>query len=76
MNTQPAPRWQTGYLLLIVASLIGCLLTVTDPPTWLQIAGVVAIVALVFEGSRRLRKAHGGWRPSQTLPQDRSDDDR
>lgn len=75
-NSKPTTRWQTGYALMMIPPLIGLVLIIGDPPTWLEIVGVVAIVALVFEGSRRLRNAHGGWRPSKTLPKDGADEDR
>lgn len=72
MTMEPQARWGTGASLLAMAPLIGALLTITEPPLVLQIVGVVVIVALVFEGSRRLfwKRSRGGWLPSRTLPGD------
>lgn len=67
--TKRAPTaWRTGYVLLLVIPFIGLGLTLLDPPRWLEIVGVVAILALVFTGTRLMSRRRGGWRPSDTLP--------
>jgi len=68
MTKQAPTAWRTGYVLLLGIPFIGLGLTVFDPPRWLQIVGVVAIVSLVFVGSRLMNRRRGGWRPSDTLP--------
>ncbi len=68
MNTSdPRTTWNTGYSLLLVVPFLGLLLTFTDPPRWLQIAGVVVMVALVGAASTLMRRRPGGWRPSEDV---------
>lgn len=76
MTTSSDPRrtWRLGYVLLLIAPFIGLVLTFTDPPRWLQIVGVVMILALVGTGSSMMRRRAGGWRPSETSPQPRDDE--
>ena len=76
MNTSSDPRrtWRLGYVLLLIVPFIGLALTFTDPPRWLQIVSIVAILALVGTGSSMIRRRVGGWRPSETLAQPRDDE--
>ena len=76
MNSSSDPRriWHLGYVLLLIVPFIGLALTFTDPPRWLQIVGIVAILALVGTGSSMIRRRVGGWRPSETLTQPRDDE--
>lgn len=71
----PRPTWRSGYTLLLVAPFVGLALTLTDPPRWLQMLGVLAILLLVGTGSSLMRRRAGGWRPSETLSRP-SDDGR
>lgn len=68
MTKQAPPAWRTGYVLLLVIPFIGLGLTFLDPPRWVQVVGVVAILALVFAGVRLMSRRRGGWLPSDTLP--------
>ncbi|MEJ5944213.1 hypothetical protein WDZ17_02760 [Pseudokineococcus basanitobsidens] len=68
MEKNAPPAWRTGYLLLLAIPFVGMALTFLDPPRWLQVTGVVVIVALVVAGTRLMRRRQGGWRPSETLP--------
>lgn len=68
MTKQAPDAWRTGYILLLAIPFIGLGLTFFDPPRWLQIVGVVAIICLVFVGFRLMNRRRGGWRPSDTLP--------
>jgi hypothetical protein len=72
LSSDPRGVWRRGYVLLLVVPFIGLALVLTDPPRWLQIVGVVAILALVATGSSMMRRRAGAWRPSDTLagPQD------
>jgi hypothetical protein len=72
MNPSSDPRdtWRLGQLVLLVTPFIGAGLTFTDPPRWLQIVGVIAIVALVWIGGTMMSRREGGWRPSETHPRD------
>ncbi|MEO5608077.1 MAG: hypothetical protein ABIQ61_06190, partial [Ornithinibacter sp.] len=63
-STDPRTTWNTGYSLLLVVPFLGMLLTFTDPPRWLQIPGVLVMIALVGVASRMMRRRPGGWRPS------------
>ncbi len=76
MNSSSDPRriWRFGYVLLLIVPFIGLALTFTHPPRWLQIVGIVAILALVGTGSSMMRRRVGGWRPSETLTQPRDDE--
>ena len=76
MNTSSDPRrtWRLGYVLLLIVPFIGLALNFTDPPRWLQIVGVVAILGLVGTASSMMRRRVGGWRPSETLTQPRHDE--
>ena len=73
-STDPRRTWRVGYVLLLTAPFIGLALTFTDPPLWVQIGGVVAILALVGTGSSLMRRRVGGWRPSETSTQPRDDE--
>ncbi len=68
MTNDARNAWQLGYVLMMLPVFIGMVLALTDPPTWLQITGVVVILVLVFVGSRLMFRKRGGWRPSDTLP--------
>lgn len=68
MTKQAPTPWRTGYVLIWASAFIGLSLTFFDPPRWLQVVGVVAILSLVFAGSRLMNRRQGGWRPSDTLP--------
>ena len=68
MTTQPPTAWRTGYFLLLVIPFIGLGLTLVDLPRWAQIVGVLAILSLVFIGTRLMNRRQGGWRPSDNLP--------
>ena len=76
MNTSSDPRrtWRLGYVLLLIVPFIGLALTFTDPPRWLQIVGVVAILGRGGTASSMMRRRVGGWRPSETLTQPRDDE--
>ena len=76
MNTSSDPRriWRLGYVLLLIVPFIGLALTFTDPPRWLQIVGLVAILALVGAVASMIRRRVGGWRPSETLTQPPDDE--
>lgn len=65
--TDPRQSWQLGSVLISLTPFISLILVFTEPPTWLQIVGVVVIVALVWTGSSLIRRRAGGWRPSETL---------
>jgi hypothetical protein len=73
MNSSSDPRriWGFGHVLLLIVPFISLALTLTDPPGWLQIIGIVVILALVGTGSSMIRRRVGGWRPSETLTQPR-----
>jgi hypothetical protein len=74
MDTKQPPRsWNVGYLLLLVVPFIGLVITVIELPLWVEIPGLLVVVALVGTGASLMRRPDGGWRPSQTLP--RGDDD-
>ncbi len=68
MTKQAPTAWRNGYVLLLVIPFIGLALTLFDPPRWLQILGVIAIIGLVYTGCRLMNQRRGGWRPSDTLP--------
>lgn len=76
MNASSDPRriWSLGYGILLSVPFIGLALTLTDPPRWLQLFGIVAILALVPTGSSMMRRRVGGWRPSETLTHQRDDE--
>lgn len=76
MNSSSDPRriWRLGNVLLLIVPFIGLALAFTDPPRWLQIVGIVAMLALVGTGSSMIRRRVGGWRPSETLTQPRDDE--
>lgn len=61
-------NWDLGYTLLMIPPFIGVLTLVFDFPRWLEVVAGVAIVALVFFGSRLLFWTRPGWQPSKTLP--------
>ena len=73
MNASSDPRraWRSGYVILLIVPFIGLALTVTDPPQWLQLVGVVAILALVGTGASLTARRVGAWRPSETSAQAR-----
>jgi hypothetical protein len=73
-SSDPRPIWRMGYVLLLIVPFIGLVLVLTDPPRWLQIVGVVAILALVGTGSSLFRRRVGGWLPSETLTRPRDDE--
>jgi hypothetical protein len=57
MPTPASSRtWRLGFVLVLLVPFIGLVLTLTDPPTWLQIAGLVVMVALVGVASSLLRR--------------------
>lgn len=66
-NSDPRKTWNAGFSLLLTVPFIGLLLTLTDPPTWVQIAGAALMVALVYAAMSMIRRRQGGWRPSQDL---------
>ena len=68
MTIQAPTAWRTGYILLLTIPFIGLGLTLFDPPRWVEIVGVVAIISLVFVGTRMMNRRRGAWRPSDTLP--------
>lgn len=73
-DSDPRRSWRLGSMLLMANVPIGALLNFTDPPRWLQIIGVITIVAFVGVGSRLLFWGRGGgWRPSETLGGPRDD---
>lgn len=76
MNISSDPRrsWGFGYVLVLIVPFIGLALTSTDPPRWLQIIGIVAMLALVGTSSSMIRRRVGGWRPSETVTQPRDDE--
>ena len=76
MVASPDPRstWRSGFVVLVVVPFIGLALTLAHPPTWLQIVGVVAMLALVGVGSSMMRRRGHGWRPSETLAPTRTDE--
>jgi hypothetical protein len=73
-SSDPRRTWRLGYALLLIVPFIGLALIFTDPPRWLEIVGVVAILALVATGSSMMRRRVGGWRPSETSPEPRDDE--
>lgn len=75
MTSGTQRTWNLGFTLLIIAPFIGLLIVLFDPPRWIEITAVVAIIALVFVGTRLFFRKQGGWRPSETLPEQRSDND-
>jgi hypothetical protein len=70
----PRSSWRSGFAVLAVVPFIGLALTFAHPPTWLQILGVVVMVALVGTGSSMMRRRGHGWRPSETLAPTRTDE--
>lgn len=71
-SSDPRPRWRRGFALLLTVPFIGLALTLTDPPTWLQIVGIVAMLAIIGTASSMIRhRPAGGWRPSETLTEPR-----
>lgn len=76
MNSNPQRPWNLGYTLLMVPPFIGLAAILIDLPLWAEIVVVVAIIACVFFGTKLLFRTKGGWRPSQTLPEPRSHDER
>jgi len=68
MNTRPPSSWNTGYIFILAAPLIGGAMLVLDPPRWVQLSGVVLIIALVAAGTALMHRRRGGWLPSDTLP--------
>ena len=56
---------------MLVAPFIGLGLVLTDPPRWLQIVCIIAILGLVAAGASLMRRRDGAWRPSETLPRTR-----
>lgn len=77
MNTPIQRSWNRGYTLLMIIPFISLPTILFDLPRWLEIVTVVAIIGLVFFGSRLLFWGKpGGWRPSATLRNQGSDDDR
>ena len=71
-TSDPRRTWHVGFALIVAVPFIGLALTVVDPPRWLQVAGIVVMLALVATGASMMRRRIGGWRPSETLtrPQD------
>ena len=60
----PRRRWQVGSSLMLLVIVVAGGVTVTDPPLWGQILGVVAILVLVAVASALMRSKTGAWRPS------------
>ena len=74
--TASAPRaWSIGSTLLMIPPFIGLAIILLDLPRWLEAVGVAAIIGLVYLGSRLLYRKQGGWQPSKTLPEQRSEND-
>ena len=74
MNKPIQRSWNLGYTLLMIPPFIGLATLAFDFPRWLEIVALVAILTLVFLGSRLLLWGKpGGWRPSATLPDKRHD---
>ena len=46
--------WPSGYVFLFLAPIIGSSLLLLESPQYLQVVGVVAIIALVFAGTASL----------------------
>lgn len=74
VSSDPRQSWRLGYVLISMTPFIGLALILTDPPRWLQIVGVVVILALVGTASSLMRRRAGGWRPSETLARPRDDE--
>ncbi|MFI6511822.1 hypothetical protein ACIBCT_29805 [Streptosporangium sp. NPDC050855] len=74
MTSHVQRKWTLGYTLLMIPPFIGLPLVLFDPPRWLEIVALVAILALVYFGTRLLYRQRGGWRPSSTLPERTGDD--
>ena len=72
-DSDPRRIWRLGHALLLIVPFIGLTLTFTGPPRWLQIVGLVAILALVGTASSMLHRRAGGWRPSETVTQPQDD---
>ncbi len=67
MSMRPSQSWNVGITLLMIPVLIGVGTIFFDVPPSLKVVVVVAIIALVFFGTRLLFRRKGGWRPSDTL---------
>jgi len=68
MNAPVPTSWNTGYIFVLAAPLVGGAMLVLDPPRWVQLVGVVVIIGLVAAGTALMHRRRGGWLPSDTLP--------
>lgn len=73
-SSDPRRTWRLGYSLLLTVPFIGLGLAFTDPPRWMQIIGVIAMLSLVGAGASMMRQRVGAWRPSETLTHPRDDE--
>lgn len=74
MTSSVQRKWTLGYTLLMIPPFIGLPIALFDLPRWLEAIAVVAILALVYTGTRLLYRQRGGWQPSKTLPERTGDD--
>ena len=68
MTTRAPSSWNLGYIFVLTAPFVGAGIVLFDPPRWVQLAGVVVIIALVAAGTALMHRRRGGWLPSDTLP--------
>ena len=74
MTPSPQRAWSRGYALLMVPPFLGLLNVLLDLPRWLEVATLLAMLALVFTGTRLLFRTRGGQRPSATMPREQLHD--
>lgn len=54
MTTSTLEGWQSAYVFFLLAPVLGGSLLLLNPPPYLQVVGVVAMIALVFAGTASL----------------------
>lgn len=75
MSMSPSQAWSVGTTVLMIPVVIGVATIFFDVPPSLKVVVVVAMIALVFFGTRLLFHRKGGWRPSDTLGKQMPADD-
>ena len=54
MTTSNLEGWSSAYVFLLLAPVLGGSLLLLEPPSYLQVLGIMAIIALVFAGTASL----------------------
>ena len=70
MAHHPRKNWNLGLTLLFATPFVGLAVNFLDLPLWVDIASLIAMIALIFFGVRLIFAKRGGWRPSDTLPKE------